>query len=196
MNNLDIDHEKSVNGDDGGSWGGPVKFEDFEILSTGTGEQYGPGRIRMQGAIVGEKQILPNKIAPNHVYYELVDCSVPYPAVSLDLVNYDHFMIELFTSTPSDVARVGIFTPVTATGDPDREVKTGARFKLCVFCSAGQLNGLMFAGFAWIRGVTESDLASMEFSDTDAAIITAINIGTPSSPDWVLEDFQHVMRTS
>lgn len=154
MNQLDIDHAKSINGDDGGTWGGHVILTD--ALLSGTSEINTTADIATTTQVLaplvacnnllaaldvtaGDSLIgftsLAHKVQPRDVFTQTYDVNATAGVVgALDFCANDTFELTLTDgSGAGTVAQLGSLTIAAVTNaNTDKEVKKGAKITIRV----------------------------------------------------------------
>lgn len=204
MNLLDIDHAKSVNGDDGGSWAGPVELTDGRLHGTSVVNTSGQitttatvtgnvvhatTNVTAAQDVVADSAVkadvgLFDRTQPRAAQEQSVDCAGGGSTVELDLVSFSHHVVSLSDgSGPSETAILSEVTLVTATGDADLQLKRGARFTITFKATQAGGMGIAFDAFpATVEGLRNSDLVGFRSSATESITIELEQIGTPGAP--------------
>src|SRR5678815_4669345 len=183
MNALDINVSKAVNGDDGGTWDGPVKFSDLEILDTGTGKLYGDGKIEMDGSIASTKAILGRKYQPDATGLVTVDSGVT-DNFTIDLSISDTFFVTL---GPAGAATAGNITLSAPTTDPATEVKKGALIRIFWASAGGAAEFRTNSVFdSKLKFESDDDKFLLINSSADVTLWELENVGTAATPKFAV----------
>jgi len=210
MNAIDINLSKAVNGDEGGTWAGPVTLTNGRL--TGTSFVNTSGQVTTTGAVTGATVnstgdtnvgadliaasavkspiALVDKLGPRTISEQTVDSELGAAPVTLDLTSYQTFIVNCAVGGPSgadEVAILGTITLTTATGDADREVKKGATWKLIVRAN-GHASGCRISSTAWpasIVGLEPSDKRGPGGQNGDDLVTYVFEqVGTPGVPKF------------
>lgn len=180
INDLDIKTSKAVNGDEGGTWHGPVKLTDLEILTSGAVNKiYGAGKVAMDGSVGSTKAVNARKFQPDSTGTVTIDTSVT-DVFTVDLTTSDCVIV---TSGPPGSAQFGNITITTSTGDTDKECKKGATFRIYFVSAGGAADFRNNATFdSKLKFIDDEDKALMIDSAADVVCWHLVNTGTAGSP--------------
>ena len=203
LNHLDQQLVQAVNGVGGGAYDGPLQLSDVELMPGGAGGIHGAGKIDTTGIIKTDKAVTGGvvkgaKIQPDSALFQSLDMAAVV-SCTLDFTAFDHFIVELFdTNTPNQVAVLPQLVFNTATPNPDREVKRGARFEITFVADAGQLGGIQLGPNAWpasVRFRSKTDRLLDGSDNTDLTTFELVNRGTPQQPEFDVVGVHRGSRT-
>jgi hypothetical protein len=210
MNQLDIDHSKSVNGDDGGTWGGPVIFTNATLSGTSTVNT--SGDITTSGTILAPTingntitasldlvagdslkafTVMGNKTQPQAVFTASYDVNATLGVVgALDFTANDTFDLTLTDgSGAGTVAQLGSLTIAACTNaNTDKEVKKGAKIVIRIHTTqpagAQTTDGATWpASFAFASQADKAiNLLPGQFSYYELELE---QVGTPAAPSFL-----------
>lgn len=196
MNQLDTDHAKSVNGDDGSVHDGDVTLGSLVTHRTvhAQTDVLADGDVTATSALKGAVSMA-EKRQPRTVSSASVDCSVGSPTVALDLTTYDTFVVTLFDAGDATATAVlSSITFTTATAVADREAKKGATFRITVKADPAQTGGCGMAIGAFpasVKGLVGSDELGCRFDANDSTTYLLEQVGTPGAPSFLCLSATH-----